>query len=111
MLCPSLLVHMTVFWIIFVNTSITLALTIIAAVRRPEAKYKLIAALAVCALIADATSGHQESIHATGRHLHNGTGFFATPNIQAVFVDSFEDRKTIAVQLMNRVSLKRRSCY
>ena len=52
MLCTSLFVHMTVFWIIFVNTSITLALTIIAAVRRPEAKYKLIAALAVCAFIA-----------------------------------------------------------
>jgi hypothetical protein len=44
--------RMTVFWIIFVNTSITLVLTIIAAVRRPELKYKVIASIALCAFIA-----------------------------------------------------------
>ena len=43
---------MPVFWIIFVNTTLTLALTVSAAVRRPELRYRLIAGLAVCAFVA-----------------------------------------------------------
>ena len=43
---------MTVFWIILLNTSITLLVTVVAAVRRPIIRYRLTAALAVCAFVA-----------------------------------------------------------